>query len=149
MISDDADEHTDAAFEQDPDSESEAIILLSHRRATAKEIQEDLNTALDDELARHNRARDVQVTVDQFMMLPQSSQNASVLIIRFVRDRPLFTKTLAQTFLEAYIDPYHSPFALFSDIGLWHLRAGSVADPEIIVPDRYVGVSAYDVLLAH
>ena len=149
MISDDADEHTDAALEQDPDSESEAIILLSHRMATAQEMQEDLNTALDDELARHNRARDVQVTVDQFMMLPQSSQNASVLIIRFVRDRALFTETLAHTFLEAYIDPYHPPFPLFSDIGLWHLRAGSVADPEITVPDRYAGVSAYDVLLAH
>ncbi len=117
MISDDADELTDAALEQDPDSESEAIILLSHRMATAKEMQEDLNTALDDELARHNRARDVQVTVDQFMMLPQSSQNASALIIRFVRDRPLFTETLAHTFLEAYVDPYHPPFPLFSDIG--------------------------------
>jgi len=149
MISDDADELTETALEQDPDSESEAIILLSHRMATAKEIQEDLNTALDDELARHNRARDVQVTVDQFMMLQQSSQNASVLILRFVRDRALFTETLAQTFLEAYVDPYHPPFPLFSDIGLWHLRAGSVADPEISVPDRYAGVSAYDVLLAH
>ena len=105
MISDDADELTETALEQDPDSESEAIILLSRRMATAKEIQEDLNTALDDELARHNRARDVQVTVDQFMMLPQSSQNASVLIIRFVRDRALFTETLAQTFLEATLTP--------------------------------------------
>ena len=118
MISDDADEHTGDALEQDSDSDSEAIILLSHRIAKAGKIQEDLNTALDDELARHTRARDLQVPVDQFMMLPLSSQNASVLIIRFVRDRHLFTETLAPSFLEAYIDPYHPPFPLFSDIGL-------------------------------
>ena len=118
MISDDADEHTDDALEQDPDSDSEAIILLSHRMAKNGEIKEDLNMALDDELARHTRARDLQVTIDQFMMLPQSSQNASALILRFVRDRHLFTETLAPSFLETYIDPYHPPFPLFSDIGL-------------------------------
>ena len=148
MISDDADNHTDDALEQDSDSDSEAIILLSHRMAKAGEIKEDLNMALDDELARHTRSRDLQVTVDQLMMLPQSSQTASVLILRFVRDRHLFTETLALSFLEACIDPYHTPSPLFSDIGLWHLRAGSVADPAIIVPDRYAGVSDYFVLLA-
>jgi len=69
MIPDDADEHTGDALEQDPDSDSEAIILLSHRMAKAGEIKEDLNMAFDDELARHTRARDVQVTIERFMML--------------------------------------------------------------------------------
>ena len=69
MIPDDADEHTGDALEQDPDSDSEAIILLSHRMAKAGEIKEDLNMAFDDELARHTRARDLQVTINQFMML--------------------------------------------------------------------------------
>ncbi len=150
MISDDADEHTEDALGQDPDSDSEAIILLSNHMAKTNEVKEDLSMDFDDkELARHNRARDLQVTIDQFMMLPQSSQNASALILRFVRDRALFIETLAPSFLEAYVDPYHPPFPLFSDIGLWHLRAGSVADPGIVVPERYAGVSAYDVLLAH
>ena len=76
-------------------------------------------------------------------------QNASALILRFVRTRALFTETLAQSFLEAYVDPYHPPFPLFADIGLWHLRAGSVANPGVEVPDRYAGVSEYDVLYAH
>jgi len=69
MIPDDADEHTGDALEQDPDSDSEAIILLSHRMAKAGEIKGDLNMAFDDELARHTRARDVQVTIEKFMML--------------------------------------------------------------------------------
>jgi hypothetical protein len=69
IILDDADEHTGDALEQDPDSDSEAIILLSHRMAKAGEIKEDLNMAFDDELARHTRARDVQVTIEKFMML--------------------------------------------------------------------------------
>jgi hypothetical protein len=77
MISDDADEHTEFALKQDSDSDSEAIILLSHRMAKAGEIKEDLNMAFDDELARHTRARDVQVTINQFMMLPQLIQRAS------------------------------------------------------------------------
>ena len=102
-----------------PDSDSEAIILLSHRLAKAGEIKEDINMAFDDELARHTRARDLQVTIDQFMMLPRSSQNASALILKFVRDRHLFTETLAPSFPEAYIDPYHPPFPLFFEIGLW------------------------------
>ena len=150
MISDDADEHTERASVQDPDSDSEAIILLSNQMVKSTEVKEDLKMDFEDEeLALHNRARDVHVTIDQFMMLPQTSQNASALILRFVRERALFTETLAQSFLEAYVDPYHPPFPLFSDIGLWHLRAGSVADPGIEVPDRYAGVSEYDVLLAH
>ena len=57
MIPDDADEHTGDALEQDPDSDSEAIILLSHRMSKAGEIKEDLNMAFDDELARHSCAR--------------------------------------------------------------------------------------------
>jgi len=69
MIPDDADEHTGDALEQNPYSDSEAIILLSHRMAKAGEIKEDLNMAFDDELARHTRARDVQVTIEKFMML--------------------------------------------------------------------------------
>ena len=79
MIPDDADEHTGAASEQDPDSDSEAIILLSHRMAKASEVKEDfLNMDFDDEeLTRHTRARDVQVTINQFMMLPQLIQRAS------------------------------------------------------------------------
>ena len=81
MISDDADEHTENALEQDTDSDSdsEAIILLSHRMAKASEVKEDfLNMAFDDEeLTRHTRARDVQVTINQFMMLPQLIQRAS------------------------------------------------------------------------
>ncbi len=65
MIPDDADEHTGAASEQDPDSDSEAIILLSNHMAKANEVKEDLNMDFDDEeLARHNRARDLQVTID-------------------------------------------------------------------------------------
>ena len=75
MISDDDDEHTDDALEQDPDSDSEAIILLSQRLAKpipAGEIKEDLNDDFDEELVLHNQARDVHVTIDQFMMLPQS-----------------------------------------------------------------------------
>ena len=79
MIPDDADEHTGAASEQDLDSDSEAIILLSHRMAKASEVKEDfLNMDFDDEeLTRHTRARDVQVTINQFMMLPQLIQRAS------------------------------------------------------------------------
>ena len=120
MISDDADEHTERASEQDPDSDSEAIILLSNQMVKSNEVKEDLKMDFEEEeLALHNRARDVHVTIDQFMMLPQTSQNASALILRFVRDRALFTETLAQSFLEAYVDPYHPPFPLFSDIGLW------------------------------
>ena len=42
MIPDDADEHTGDALEQDPDSDSEAKILLSHRMAKAGEVKEDL-----------------------------------------------------------------------------------------------------------
>ncbi len=65
MSSADADEHTEDALGQDPDSDSEAIILLSNHMAKAKEIKEDLNMDFDDEeLARHNRARDLQVTID-------------------------------------------------------------------------------------
>ena len=69
MIPDDADEHTGDALEQVPDSDSEAIILLFHRMAEAGEIKEDLNMAYDDELARHTRARDLHVTINEFMML--------------------------------------------------------------------------------
>ena len=69
MIPDDADEHTGDALEQVPDSDSEAIILLSHRMAIPGEIKEDLNMAYDDELARHTRARDLHVTIDQFMLV--------------------------------------------------------------------------------
>ena len=57
MIPDDADEHTGNALEQDPDSDSEAIILLSHRMAKSSDVKEDLNMDFDDEeLARHTRA---------------------------------------------------------------------------------------------
>ena len=134
---------------QDPDSDSEAIILLSQRLAKPGEYKEELDDSGDEELALHNRARDVQVTIDQYMMLPQSSQNVSALILRFVNARSLFTECLAQSFLEAYVDPYLPPFPLFSDIGLWHLRAGSVAIPVVEIPDRYAGVSEYDVRLAY
>jgi hypothetical protein len=72
-----------------------------------------------------------------------------VLALRFVSSRALFPECLALSFLEAYIDPYHPPFLLFSDIGCWHLRAGSVATPVVEVPMRYVGVSEYDLRLAY
>ena len=49
--------------------------------AKASEVKEDfffLNMDFDDdELTRHTRARDVQVTINQFMMLPQLIQRAS------------------------------------------------------------------------
>jgi len=83
MISDDADEHTGAASEQDPDSDSEATILLSQRMAKQNpsgERTEELNEGFDEELALHNQARDVHVTIDQFMMLPQSGHNVSGLV---------------------------------------------------------------------
>ena len=91
----------------------------------------------------------MEVTIDQFMMLPQSSLNTSGLVIIFVSVRPLFPECLAQSFLEAYVDSYHPPFPLFSDIGLWHLRASSAATPVVEIPDRYAGVSEYDVCLAY
>ena len=65
----------------------------------------------------------MQVTVDQFVLLESSNSNA-LLIQKFVRNRYVFSDALAPSSLEAYHDPYHPPFPLFTDLRLWHLRAG-------------------------